>query len=74
MPQHHHPNPLHQLGQQLATAEAALRLAAAQCVGDAALQAGLLERADWCKTQFHNTSDRIAHGLARRLADNPRRD
>jgi len=74
MHQHHHPSPLHELGQQLAAAESALRQAAAQCVGDAALPAGLLDRAQWCKTQFDNTCDRIAHGLARRLADNPRRD
>ncbi|MCV2349316.1 hypothetical protein [Paucibacter sp. Y2R2-4] len=66
-------NPLYELASQLGSAEQALRQAAHQCPGDPALQGELLARAAWCKDKFNTVSDRITHGLARRLADNPRR-
>lgn len=65
-------HPLQRLAQQLATAQEALDAAARLCPGDAALQAGLLERAAWCRVQFHNTRDRLSHGQARRADDRRR--
>lgn len=62
-------HPLRQLAQQLDMAQAALDEAARLCPGDAALQAGLMERAAWCRAQLCKTRDRLSHGLVRRADD-----
>ncbi len=62
-------HPLQQLAQQLDLAQTALEAAARLCPGDAALQAGLVERAAWCRAQLCKTRDRLSHGLVRRADD-----
>jgi hypothetical protein len=62
-------HPLQDLADQLAMAQVALRAAAALCPGNEAMQAGLLERAAWCRDQFWTTRHRLANGLMRRAHD-----
>lgn len=65
-------NPLQELVAQLGSAEQTLRCAASLCPGDVAMQAGLLQRADWLHAQFNTALTRAQHGLTRRQGDNPR--
>lgn len=64
---------LRELAAQLYRAELALRTAVLLCPGDVGLAAGLLDRADWCRVQQHNTTRRLVPCTARRTDDQQRR-